>query len=76
MTDEDKWRQRLLAYTAVRAAGVAVFLLGVAIAFSGLVRPGGWPQVGAIVAICGALEALLAPRLVKQSWDRRDREQK
>jgi hypothetical protein len=36
------------------------------------VRPGGWPQLGAIIAILGVIDSLLAPRLLKRSWDRHD----
>jgi hypothetical protein len=35
--------------------------------------PGGWPQVGAIVAIMGVIDALFAPRLLKKAWDSRTR---
>jgi hypothetical protein len=73
MTDDSKWRRRLLAYSAVRAGGVAIFLFGVAIVYTDLLRPGGWPRVGAIVAILGAIDALFAPRLLKRAWDERDR---
>jgi hypothetical protein len=74
MDDEAKWRKRMLAYTAVRAGGLGIFMLGVAIAYSSLVRAGGWPQLGAIVAILGVLDAFLAPRLLKKAWDRQDQE--
>jgi hypothetical protein len=73
MTDDSKWRRRLLAYSAVRAGGVAIFLLGVAIVYTDLLRPGGWPRVGAIVAILGAIDALFAPMLLKRAGDERDR---
>ena len=76
MADEDIWRKRLLIYSLVRFVGVAVFFLGLAIFYTDLLRPGGWPQVGAIVAILGALDALLAPRLVKRAWERSDAEKK
>jgi hypothetical protein len=72
--DEALWRRRLLAYSAVRIGGLAIFFVGVAIAYSDLVREGGWPQVGAIVAIMGVIDALFAPRLHKREWDRQDRE--
>ena len=72
MADDDLWRNRFLVYSAVRLGGIIIFFLGIAIAYSNLVRPGGWPQVGAIVAIAGALDALLAPRLLKKAWDRQD----
>jgi hypothetical protein len=73
MDDERKWKRRLLAYTAVRAGGLAIFFLGVAIAYSDLVREGGWPQVGAIIAIMGVIDALFAPRLLKKAWDEQDK---
>lgn len=74
MDDMAFWRRRLLAYTAVRATGAAIFLFGVAIIYTGVLRPGGWPQVGAIVAILGVIDALLAPRILRKSWERQDRE--
>jgi hypothetical protein len=40
--------------------------------YTNLVRQGGWPQVGAIVAIMGALDALFAPRMLKKLWDQQD----
>ena len=73
--DDAKWRNRLLAYTVVRLAGLAIFFLGIAIIYTDLVREGGWPQVGAIVAIMGVIDALFAPRLLKKAWDEKDREQ-
>jgi len=54
-------------------SGVAIFLLGVAIVYTNLVRPGGWPQVGAMVAILGVVDAFFAPRLLKRAWDQEDR---
>lgn len=73
MTDEDIWKRRFLAYMAVRLAGLALFFLGIAIAYTGLVRPGGWPQLGAIVAILGVVDAVFAPRLVKKRWENEGR---
>jgi hypothetical protein len=72
MDDERKWRNRLLAYTAARAFGLAIFFLGVAIIYTDLLREGGWPQVGAVVAIMGVIDALFAPRLLKKLWDEQD----
>ena len=71
--DDDKARRRLLAYSLVRFAGLAIFFLGIAIIYTNLMRPGGWPQVGAVVAILGAIDALFAPRLLKKAWDAEDR---
>jgi hypothetical protein len=73
MDDDKKARNRLLAYTAVRAGGLAIVLLGVAIIYTNLLRPGGWPQIGAIVAILGVIDAFFAPRLLKKAWDEQDR---
>jgi membrane protein implicated in regulation of membrane protease activity len=70
--DEDVARQRLLIYSLVRFGGLIIFFLGISIMYTNLVRPGGWPQVGAIVAILGVLDAMLAPRVLKKAWDRQD----
>ena len=74
MADDELWRKRLLIYSLARAGGLAIFFLGLAIMFTNLVRQGGWPQLGAIVAICGVIDALFAPRLVKKAWDEQDRQ--
>lgn len=68
MTDEELWRRRFHIFALVRLFGVAVFLLGIAIAYSDLVRPGGWPVAGAIIAICGVIDAVFAPRLLRKLW--------
>jgi hypothetical protein len=75
MGEDARARNRLLAYTAVRFAGLAIFFLGIALMYTNLLRPGGWPQVGAIIVILGALDAVLAPRVLKKAWDRQDHEQ-
>jgi len=74
MEQDDVWRKRLLIYTLVRLGGVAIFLLGVAIVYTNLARPGGWPQLGGAVAILGVVDAFFAPRLLKKAWDREDRQ--
>lgn len=71
--DEAKWKKRLLAYTAARFGGLAIFFLGVAIIYTDLLRDGGWPQVGSIIAILGVIDAMFAPRLLKKAWDEQDR---
>ena len=70
--DDDVARQRLLVYTIARFGGLVIFFLGIAIFYTNLVRPGGWPQVGAIVAIIGVIDAMFVPRLLKKQWDDRD----
>jgi len=74
MDDEALWRRRLLVYSLVRLGGVAIFFLGLAIIYTNLLRQGGWPQVGAVVAILGVIDAFFAPRLLKRAWNEQDRE--
>ncbi len=74
MDEEALWRRRLAAYTGVRLAGLAIFFLGIAIIYTDLLREGGWPQVGALVAIMGAIDALFAPRLLRKLWEEQDRD--
>ena len=71
--DDTTARNRLLAYSLVRFGGLAIFFFGIAIMYTNLVRPGGWPQLGAIVAIAGVIDAMFAPRLLKKAWDEQDR---
>ncbi|HEY0163850.1 MAG TPA: hypothetical protein VGB39_00585 [Sphingomicrobium sp.] len=70
MDDEALWKRRFLTFTLVRLAGLAIFFLGVAIAFSDLVRDGGWPIVGGIIAIIGLVDAVFSPRILKKIWER------
>jgi len=71
--DDDVAKRRLLLYSLVRFGGLAIFLLGIAIMYTNLARTGGWPQLGAVVAIMGVIDALFAPRLLKKAWDEQDR---
>ena len=70
--DDGTARRRLLLYSLARLGGLAIFFLGLAIIYTDLVRPGGWPQVGAVVAIMGVIDATFVPRLLKKAWDDRD----
>lgn len=72
MNDEEVWKKRFQIFAAVRLIGVLTFMLGLVIAFSDLVRPGGWKLLGAIIVIVGVIDAVFAPRLLKRSWERRD----
>ena len=74
--DEEVYRKRLLIYSLVRFGGIAIFFLGLAIIYTGLLRSGLWPQVGAVVAILGVIDAFFAPRLLKRAWDEEDRQGK
>jgi hypothetical protein len=72
MEDDALWRKRLLAYSVVRLGGLAIFFLGLTIIYTDLLRQGGWPQVGAVIAILGAIDALFAPRMLKKLWDQQE----
>jgi len=74
--DDDVARQRLLIYSLVRFGGLAIFFLGLAIIYSNLLRPGGWPQLGAVVVILGVADAMIAPRIIKRAWEKQDAEGK
>ena len=71
MTDDQAKRQFMI-FTILRVGGLALFLLGIAIAFTGLLKPGGWKLLGGILVIVGAIEAVISPRLVKRTMARTD----
>lgn len=73
MADDDIWRRRFALFSLIRLIGVATFLLGVTIAFSDLVRTGGWPLLGGIIAIAGVIDAVVAPKLLTRHWKNEDR---
>jgi hypothetical protein len=74
MADEDLWRRRFHMFVVVRLFGLATFVVGVAVIYTDLLRQGGWPAVGAILAIMGALDAVFAPKMLKKAWERQDQE--
>ena len=77
MTDsssDDIWRKRFQLFMLVRLFGVATFLLGIAIAYTDLVWTGGWPLVGGLVSIAGAIDAVFAPRMLKKLWAEQDKQ--
>lgn len=63
-------------FVFIRLIGMATFALGVAIAYTDLLRPGGWPLVGLVVAIIGAVDAVFAPRMLKKVWEQQDRDKR
>ena len=71
MNDEELWKKRFAVFALMRIAGLAFFLFGVAITFTDILKPGGWPLLGGLMAILGALEAVLVPRALKRSWDKK-----
>ncbi|MFC7535797.1 hypothetical protein ACFQPG_00270 [Sphingomonas sp. GCM10030256] len=73
MSEEDVWKRRFAVFALVRLAGLAIFFLGIAIAFSDWLRVGGWPVLGIPIALAGLADAVLAPRLLKRVWERQPR---
>jgi hypothetical protein len=73
MRNEELWKKRFQIFAAIRLVGVATFLLGLAIAFSDIVRPGGWKLLGGILVVIGVVDALVAPRVLKRGWERLDK---
>lgn len=71
-SNDELWQKRFQLFMLVRFFGVAMFLAGIAIAFSDLLRPGGWPLVGGLIAIAGAVDAVFAPKLLKRMWEQQD----
>jgi hypothetical protein len=76
MADEDLWRRRFQIFILVRLFGLAVFLTGIFVIYTDLLREGGWPVVGAILAIMGAVDAVFAPKMLRKLWEQQDREQR
>lgn len=73
MSDDELWKKRFRTFLAIRLVGLGTFLLGIGIAFSDLVQPGGNKLLGGMLAVLGAVDALLAPRILKRGWDKQDR---
>jgi hypothetical protein len=74
MADEDPWKQRFYVYAGARMLGLATLAAGLAIGFTDLVRPGGWPLVGGVIMALGAIDAFVAPRLLRKKWKKDDGE--
>lgn len=72
MADDDIWKKRFALYMGARLVGILTFFAGMAVAVTDLVRDGGWPLLGGIIALMGAIDALIAPKMLKAHWDRED----
>jgi len=73
MVDETEIKRRFLVFMLVRLGGLMFFFLGIVIAYTDLMGEGGWPRVGLIIAVLGAIDALVAPLILKRSWDKADK---
>jgi hypothetical protein len=70
--DDQLWKRRFQLFLAIRLVGLATFLVGIAIALTGLVQPGGNKLIGGLLAVMGALAAVIAPRILRRGWERQD----
>jgi hypothetical protein len=73
MADEDLLRRRFQLFVLVRLFGLATFVVGIFVVYTDLLRPGGWPAVGAVLAVMGILDAVFAPKMLKKVWEQQDR---
>ena len=67
---EEEAKRRFGLFALVRLSAVAMVLLGIAVALTGLIRPGGWPMAGIVIGLLGVAEALIGPRLLRSHWDK------
>ncbi len=70
IVSEEEAKRRFLIFAAIRLTGLAVFLLGIFIALTDLIVDGGSPVVGGVLAMIGAIDAVLAPAILKKAMDR------
>ena len=68
MSDEDIHKRRFLLFSAARLSGVALIVLGFAVAFSDLVLDGGFRQLGGLLIALGTIEMVVVPLLLKRAW--------
>jgi len=72
MTDDERvWRSRFRLFAAARLVGLLFVLLGLAVAFSDLVRDGGFRQLGGLLIALGTIEGVVVPVVLKRAWQRK-----
>jgi hypothetical protein len=71
MTEPDPYKSRFLLFSAARMGGLLIMGLGVAVAFSDLVRVGGFRQMGGLLIAIGTIEMVVVPLLLKRIWDKK-----
>jgi hypothetical protein len=72
MADEAIWKRRFYLYMGARLIGLLTFFAGMAIMFTDILREGGWPVVGAVIMVAGLVDAVVAPKLMKNQWRKED----
>ncbi len=68
MTGEALEKRRFLLFAVARLSGVALMILGGAVAFSDLVREGGFRKIGGLLIAIGTIEMVVVPLLLKRAW--------
>ena len=68
MTEEAEWKRRFLLFSLARLSGVMIIGLGLVIAFTDLLVPGGARKVGGLVIVLGTIELAFLPHILKQRW--------
>ena len=69
--DEALWKKRFHMFALLRLSGLAIVFLGMAVMLTDLMRPGGWPLAGGLLIVVGIVDAVIAPRILKRSWDKK-----
>ena len=67
MIKDDRGKREFHIFMAIRLMGLALFFAGIAIAFTDVIKPGGWQLLGGILAITGALESVFATRVMRSA---------
>lgn len=68
MNQEAIERRRFLLFSLARLSGVVLIVLGMVVAFSDLVRDGGFRQLGGLLIAIGTIEMVVLPILLKRAW--------
>jgi hypothetical protein len=74
MADDAKWKRRFVLFMAARLFGLLTFIAGIAVFYSDILRPGGWPMAGAVLIVLGLVDAVVAPNMLKKQWKREDQD--
>ena len=70
--DDDVWRNRFVTVNLVRIGGTAVVLFGLAIWYTNVLRPGGFPALGFPMALVGLIVSFWGPVALTRHWKRKD----
>ncbi len=71
MTDDALWKKRFHMFALLRLSGLAIVFLGMAVMLTDLVKAGGSPLLGGILVAVGVVDAVVGPRILKRSWDKK-----